>query len=77
MRNALTYRSLEADEADDVLDLLDLWPFRDGRRGREFFSRSMRSDPRFAPENFWVAEQDGVIAAPPDLHGRLMGFRKS
>ena len=48
-------RTLRREERDAFLDLLSEWPFRDERRGDEFFARFLDSDPRFHPDNVWVA----------------------
>ena len=48
-------RPLRSQERDAFLELLSGWPFRDDRRGDEFFARSLDFDPRFQPDNVWVA----------------------
>ena len=54
-------RPLEAGERDDLLELLAAWPFRDERRGEEFFARSLDFDPRFQASNVWVAARGGQL----------------
>lgn len=54
-------RRLRRGEETAFLELLDGWPFRDGRRGSEFFSKYVDDDHRFSPENVWVAESSGRL----------------
>ena len=68
-------RTLCHDERESVLALLDEWPLSDGWRGRDYFRRYIESDPTYADENFWVAEQDGRLVACVQIFPRLLRAR--
>lgn len=48
-------RPLRPGERDAFLELVSEWPFRDERRGGEYFARSLDFDPRSSTDNVWVA----------------------
>lgn len=65
-------RQLRAGEESAFLELLDGWPFSDGRRGREFFRKYVDDDHRYAPENVWVAEEDGQLVSCAQIFPRQL-----
>ena len=70
-----TIRTLRSDERERVLALLDEWPLSDGWRGRDYFRRYIESDPNYADENFWVAEQGGELVACVQIFPRALRVR--
>jgi GNAT superfamily N-acetyltransferase len=74
-RMSATIRTLRADEREAVLALLDAWPLQDGWRGRDFFRRYVETDPTYADQNFWVAEQDGALVSCVQTFPRLLRMR--
>lgn len=69
---AIEVRTLRAGEEEELLRLLDAWPFRDGRRGREFFRRYLTLDPAYRPDNVWVAEQRDELVGCAQIFPRLL-----
>jgi GNAT superfamily N-acetyltransferase len=56
-------RTLSNGEHEAVLELLDGWAPGDGWSGRAFFRRYLEDDPRFRPDDLWVAEAAGELVS--------------
>ncbi|HVS65503.1 MAG TPA: GNAT family N-acetyltransferase [Thermoanaerobaculia bacterium] len=65
-------RELEPGEEERLLDLLDGWPFRDGRRGKDFFRRYLEDDPAYEPRNVLVAENGGELISCVQIFPRIV-----
>ena len=63
MPDDLQIRPLRDGEQEALLELLDGWPFKDGRRGSEFFRRYLELDHTFESRNVWIAEREGELVS--------------